>query len=318
MPPLILIAFNRPDLLRQQLEIVRQHHQGQIFCVVDGPRAHKAGEAEKVAKVVELLEGLRPQFEVTFNCADSNMGCYRRIKSGLDWVFSQVDRAIILEDDCLPSPQFLSFAEAMLEQYAEDERVFSVSGTNLFPELSPPNQSWFFSRYHNCWGWATWARAWKKFIDTQSEWQQIRSSKAFRGTFRNLRSFLYWRRIFDQVYSGKINSWAYRWMLTSWMQNGLSVHAKINLITNVGDGADATRTAGSGLTRRETGMLEESFGDVEYVLPHYPYDRQFEDVVFSKSVGNRLVWIKNYQLKTLFLKKSRPHIKSKKPLFKKY
>jgi hypothetical protein len=297
--PLVLIAFNRPDLLRQQLEIVRHHHKGSIYCVVDGPRTGKVGEAEKVAEVIQLLKGLQPQFEVAFNCAESNMGCYQRIKSGLDWVFSKVDRAIILEDDCIPSPQFFTFADKMLEHFKDDQRVFSISGTNLFPELSPPNQSYFFSRYHNCWGWATWARAWQFFIDNQAEWLEIRHSAAFRGTFLNLRSFLYWRMIFDKVYAGKINSWAYRWMLSCWMQSGLSVHAKVNLITNVGDGVDATRTAGARLTRRLLGKLDEALPEPRHLLAARAHDSEFEDVVFSKSVWNRVRWLGSRVLRML-------------------
>jgi hypothetical protein len=290
-PALALIAFNRPDLLRRQLEIVRAHFRGRIFAIVDGPREGKPGEGNKVEEVVGLFEDLQDQFEVTISRAETNLGCYRRIKSGLDWVFSQVDRAIILEDDCMPSPQWFGFAAEMLERYAQDERVYSISGTNLFPHLSPPGQRYFFSRYHNCWGWATWTRAWQDFIDNTEAWQSIRTSATFRGTFRNYRSFLYWRRILDATFSGKINSWAYRWMLSCWMQSGLSIHAHVNLITNVGDDAEATRTKGSKEARRPLGRLDESLSHPVYPCVHFPYDRTFEDIVFSKSLYQRLRWL---------------------------
>lgn len=289
--PLVLIAFNRPDLLRQQLAIVRQHYRGKIYAIVDGPRPGKPGECDKVAEVVAQLEALPSKFAVEFNRSERNLGCYQRIKSGLDWVFTRESAAIILEDDCMPSPQFFGFAGEMLGRYAEDERIYSISGTNLFPELSPTGQAYFFTRYHNCWGWATWARAWEDFIDSGEEWARIRSSAEFQTSFRKLRSFLYWRRILDLTYGGNINSWAYRWMLTCWMQSGLSIHPGANLITNVGDDVSATRTKASKETRRPLGQIKNFLDAPSMVAVHNLYDQRFEDVVFSKSWRNRLLWI---------------------------
>lgn len=289
--PLVLIAFNRPNLLRQQLEIVRESFNGSIYAIIDGPRAHRTREKEQVAEVVALIDELSKYYKIHINQSPDNLGCYRRIKSGLDWVFSEVDRAIILEDDCMPSCQFFSFAGEILEHYAEDDRVYSISGTNLFPEMSPPDQRYFFSRYHNCWGWATWARAWRGFIDSESEWREIRDSAIFRGTFRNYRSFWYWRRILDATYGGKINSWAYRWMLSCWMQSGLSVVFKGNLIKNIGGGSSATRTKSSSHIGKEIDALPSSIAPPVHAVANYPYDEAFEDTVFSKSVKNRLGWL---------------------------
>lgn len=288
---LVLVAFNRPDLLQQQLAIVRSCHRGPIYAIVDGSREGRLGESERVRKVIQLLEGLRDQFEVEINCSDSNLGCYRRIKSGLDWVFSKTDRAIILEDDCMPSPQFFEFAEEMLERYASNERIYSISGTNLFPNFSPEEQRFFFSRYNNCWGWATWSRAWNDFLDSPETWRTIRKTRIFRGMFRDLRSFLYWRRIFDLTYSGKINSWAYRWKLSSWMQNGLTLYPAVNLITNVGDGDEATHTATSPQTHQKIGVFKDELYDPIYVIPDCMFDQKIEDMVYSKTFVNRLLWL---------------------------
>ena len=290
MAPLVIIAFNRPELLRSQLDIVRRCHRGSILCVVDGPRSTKAGEAEKVVEVMKLLDDLKQHFEVRLNVAETNLGCYRRIKTGLDWVFSVTDKAIILEDDCVPSQDFFPFANQMLERYDGDDRMFSITGTNLFPEITAHGHSHFFSRYHTCWGWATWARAWEHFIDLQGEWEKIRGTAEFRSLFRNLRSFLYWRLVFDRVYEQRLNSWAYRWMLTCWMQSGLSVNPHVNLVTNVGDGADATHTTRSKFTQRRLGEMHWPSFDPSFVIPNAAFDAKMEDVVYSKSVLNRVRW----------------------------
>lgn len=289
--PLVLIAFNRPDLLRQQLEIVRAHYRGTIYAIVDGPRSNKPGEANKVIEVLQQFEALGKDFTVILNKSTENLGCYRRIKSGLDWVFEQTDQAIILEDDCMPSPQWFGFATEMLNRYAVDERIYSISGTNLFPNLTPPNQSYFFSRYHNCWGWATWSRAWKDFIDSQEEWLAIRNTKTFRGMFRNYRSFWYWRQIFDRTYGGEINSWFYRWMLSCWMQSSLSIHAHANLISNIGDGVEATKTKNMKELKKPIRVIELPFIHEKYLINNKIFDINLENKIYSKSAFNRLKWI---------------------------
>jgi len=46
---------------------------------------------------------------IIYEFSEKNLGCKIRISSGLNWVFSKVDHAIILEDDCIPDPSFFSF-----------------------------------------------------------------------------------------------------------------------------------------------------------------------------------------------------------------
>jgi hypothetical protein len=71
--------------------------------------------------------------DVRCNFSDWNLGCGRRVSSGLDWVFSTVDRAIILEDDCLASRGFFSFCDALLERYCDNESVWVISGNSYQP-----------------------------------------------------------------------------------------------------------------------------------------------------------------------------------------
>ncbi len=56
-------------------------------------------------------------------------------RKGLDWVFSQVKQAIILEDDCLPESSFFPFCETLLGRYAQDREVAMI-GANAVPRCS--------------------------------------------------------------------------------------------------------------------------------------------------------------------------------------
>ena len=86
----------------------------------------------------------------------SNGGVEERFHSGFNWLFEQCEAAIILEDDEVPHPSFFPFCREMLERYRDDPRVFAVNGTNFIESRYRSTQSYYFSRYFHCWGFATW------------------------------------------------------------------------------------------------------------------------------------------------------------------
>ena len=87
---------------------------------------------------------------------DYGVGVYPAL--GMQWVFSHVEAAIFFEDDCVPDPTFFPFCYELLEKYREDERVMVVAGSNVAFGLDIPH-SYYFGTYGNCWGLATWRRA---------------------------------------------------------------------------------------------------------------------------------------------------------------
>ncbi|MBK8316966.1 MAG: hypothetical protein IPL01_24335 [Acidobacteria bacterium] len=99
--------------------------------------------------------------EVITNFSDVKPWLQMRPVSGIDWVFEQVEEAIILEDDCLADPSFFRFCEELLERYRNDERVAMIGGINFLGNYQTKYQSYYFSLFGGTWGWATWRRAWK-------------------------------------------------------------------------------------------------------------------------------------------------------------
>ena len=162
--------------------------------------------------------------------------------SGLDWVFSQVEEAIILEDDCLPDPSFFEFCAQMLQRYRHDRRVMVVSGRHYFDSTMEPEASYYFTRYPHIWGWASWARAWQHYDVEMPHWPQWRAAGALRNRFSHWLERLYWEKKLEQCYRGLIDTWDYQWSLTVWMQNGLAILPAKNLVENIGAGSDATHT----------------------------------------------------------------------------
>ena len=245
--PVAFIIFNRPDTTERVFAEIAKAKPTKLLVVADGPRAHKEDEAEKVKATRAVIDRVDWPCEVLTNYSEVNLGCKVRVSSGLDWVFEQVEEAIILEDDCLPDPTFFRFCQEMLEYYRNDERIGLISGDNFQFGVKRGDSSYYFSRYNHIWGWASWRRAWKCYDCEIKFWPKIRDEGWLRQLVSSRSEHTHWKKSFQGVYDKKIDTWDYQWTLSLWRQGMLSVLPNINLITNIGFGADATHTHGASI-----------------------------------------------------------------------
>lgn len=241
--PIALCIYKRAGAVSAVLASLRALKPASLYVIGDGP---KPGEEEKVAAARRALEGIDWPCTVETNFAPANLGLARRITSGLDWVFAQREQAVILEDDCVPAPGFFRYAAELLERFADDERLMAVSGDNFIGGYARSPQSYYFSRYPHCWGWATWRRAWSKFDYAMAAWPAVRDEGWLTDVLVEAGAVRYWTQIFEDTYCGKIDSWAYRWTFACWLNGGLTALPRTNLVTNIGFGPEATHTLASG------------------------------------------------------------------------
>ena len=245
--PVALIIFNRPDTTERVFLEIAKARPSKLLVVADGPRVDRPGEIEKCNASRAIIDRVDWPCEVLTNYSEINLGCKNRVSSGIDWVFSQVEEAIILEDDCLPEASFFQFCEEMLERYRHDERIGMISGTNFLDNKIAIEDSYYFSKYMTIWGWATWRRAWKNYDVTIELWPKLKND-GFLDSRINLKDERsYWYRAFDRVHSGAIDTWDYQWVLCNWIQSRLSIVSTVNLISNIGFRSDATHTSGASI-----------------------------------------------------------------------
>jgi hypothetical protein len=240
--PVAFLIFNRPDTTAKVFEAIRQAKPPKLLVVADGPRSDRPDEAEKCQTVREIIKQVDWECEVLTNYSDVNLGCKRRVSSGLDWVFDNVEEAIILEDDCLPHASFFPFCEELLERYRDDNRIAVISGQNVQFGRRRTDYSYYFSRYNHCWGWASWRRAWQNYDYDMKLWPLVRDNGWLKDILKDNTSVEFWTKIFQSTYDGKINSWAYRWNFSCWIQSYLSILPNVNLISNIGFGNAGTNT----------------------------------------------------------------------------
>lgn len=235
------IVFNRPDTTGRVFEHIRAARPPKLLIVADGPRASRPGEAQRCAEARAVAQRVDWPCEVETDFSEVNLGCRRRVASGIDWVFSRVPEAIILEDDCLPHPSFFRYCAELLDRYRDDPRVGMIAGTRLHVQGSGGADSYFFSKYASIWGWATWQRAWARYDHAAANWPELRASGAFEA-LTSAQERLYWQQAFEGVYRGAIDTWDYQWTLSCWCEGMVSAVPRSNLISNIGFGPDATHT----------------------------------------------------------------------------
>lgn len=261
--PVALILFNRPDLTELAFKAISRVRPQRLLVVADGPRSSE--EAEKCRRAREIIERVEWPCEVLTNFSEVNLGCKERVASGLDWIFSETDEAIIIEDDCLPDPSFFSFAEALLKHYRDDERIMHINGGNFVADRISLDHSYYFSRYtFGGYGWASWSRAWKHFDKDMKSWPEFKRSGMLAQLFETSGEQDFWRGILDRTHAGEIDTWDFQWFYAVWTQGGLSIVPRVNLVSNLGFRDDATHTL------IETGLANVPARSIE-TLTHPPF-----------------------------------------------
>lgn len=242
--PVLLIAWRRPHTLRQVINAIRPVAPSRVFVACDGPNPNRPGEEEKVAATRAVID-----CEIDWPCqierlySDVNQGCRLGVSRAITWFFGQVEEGIILEDDCVPHPDFFTYCTTLLKRYRDDTRVWCISGNNFQKGQWRGDGSYYFSRYNHCWGWASWRRCWSHYDAELTHWPKLRNSKLLNTIFEDPVERQYWSNIWQKLLEkGQPDTWDYQWTFTCLSNSGLTALPNRNLISNVGFGEDATHT----------------------------------------------------------------------------
>lgn len=235
------IIFKRPDTTRDVFKQIKNAKPPRLYIIADGSRSYVPGEELAVAQTRDIVREINWNCEVTRIYSDSNLGCSRRVISGLNAAFENEDKLVILEDDTLPNQAFFHYSDSLLDRYESDERVGSVIGTNLLWGRSGRHFSYYAGHHFIPWGWATWKTRWQKldFSNTAlKQWgNDLEQKKYLNDTEKN-----YWRNLFTSSLEKSESelSWDYMWTFTLQLQNWLTIQPTRNLVKNIGMANNAT------------------------------------------------------------------------------
>lgn len=238
----LFIVFNRMDTTKQVFEAIQKAKPPKLYIASDGARKSITGEHKKVESIRDFVTtNINWDCEVKTLFLYNNLGCKYAVSDAISWFFENEEMGIILEDDCLPSQSFFWFCEELLVRYKDNMDIGMISGDNFQKGIKKGNADYFFSVYSHIWGWASWANRWKNY---DVELTSMHDAKFIKKIFKNYETKKYWIKVFKKMKDNEIDTWDYQWTFCLWNKSQLSIMPNVNLIENIGFGADATHTTG--------------------------------------------------------------------------
>ncbi len=284
LTPVAFFIFNRPETTARVFEMIRLARPSRLLVVADGPRAGYPEDESQCQAARRFISEVNWDCEVQSQFSELNLGLKKRMESGLDWVFEQVEEAIILEDDCVPHLRFFRFCEELLERYRDENQIMTIGGSSFDVDVEI-KQSYYFSRYPLIWGWATWRRAWRRNDPTMQDWPAALRSNWLNEFLQDERAAQFWSYQFQDAFE-KGHTWDYAWTFSCWRNQGLSIIPARNLVSNIGFGPKAshTRDVRSFMANRPVETMEFPLLHPKEILRDAARDQRLEEMLFGGSV----------------------------------
>lgn len=263
--PLALFVYDRPIHTRLTVDALLKNAEAPETALViysDAPKnTAAAARVAEVRSYVRTIEGFR---SVRIVERDVNLGLARSITDGVSELCQKHGRVIVLEDDLLTSPDFLRFMNQGLVLYANDASVASIHGYAypLSPDVRVPES--YFLRGADCWGWATWARAWQHFESDGRKLLRLieREEVGYRFDFDGNSSYV---RMLRNQTKGRNESWAIRWHASAFLKNMLTLYPRASLVANIGFDDSGTHCGTADYFSVEIGAAPKQLQRIELV-----------------------------------------------------
>lgn len=244
--PIILFTYKRPCHTLRTLEALRANRQADeslLIVYIDGPRANATGhDLSQIREVKEVIASEAWCKEVRIIESPVNKGLSRSISEGVSGVLEQYGRAIILEDDIVTGPHFLEYMNSALDLYKDDERVACISGY-IYPVKQALPET-FFLKGADCWGWATWSRAWKIGDASPVRLLNELTSQNKTAEFDFDNSYPYVQMLKDRI-EGRNDSWAVLWYADAFLNDQLCLYPGRSLVHNIGNDGSGSHAGAS-------------------------------------------------------------------------
>ena len=215
--PILILAYNRPTMVRKLLNSLAPLAPSHIIFAVDGPKPQNQEDTLRVMETRKSIEQINWQAKIDTIFRPSNLGLRESVVDAVTHVTSNYGKAIVLEDDVVVGKHFLDYANQMLLRYEDEPRFAHINGYNVVPpnHLSGSIRDSRVTRYVESFAWATWHRSWKHY-DTDLTWAGNCSIIDLAKHSGGLISAAKWKMNFADAKSERIDTWAYRWLATIW------------------------------------------------------------------------------------------------------
>ena len=274
--PILIIIFNRREIALRTFESIRRIKPEKLYIAGDGPRPDVEGEDVRVEETRKaILDSIDWPCEVKTLFQHRNLGCGPGMFTAIDWLFTNEEQGIIIEDDCVLQQSFYPFAEELLERYKDDARIGLIDAANYQAEIPIPD-SYGFSRYKSTNGWASWRRVWQ-LMDLDMSWRNTAYADSIIANmgYRS-KDIKYWKYRMKAIDHKAVSAWDWQWYFTLAAHNMLGIYPSCSLQTNIGFGDAATHTTDIFVPKyyETDAEIEFPLRHPKYVVPFEPFERR--------------------------------------------
>jgi len=293
--PILFIVFRRKDTALKVLEAIAKVKPKTLYISQDGPKNdEEKRNVQETRKAV--LSKINWKCDLTIWGHDQNLGLKRHIPEAFNRFFEIEQYGIYLEDDALPSEDFFYFQKELLEKYKNDNRIFSINGTNFFPDKIKVKDSYFLSKIGRVWGIGLWKRSWRLYNDEMEDFYSLSRKESYNSYFFNKRYKYYLEIFWKAIIEGKLDSWAMKMIYTAIKNNMYFIIPKVNLVNNIGINNKASNMS-----------LQSYYKDYGKIIPikHPPklsYRKEIDIIYFDNLLAGG--WIRLWCIK-LYLSSSK-------------
>ena len=231
LAPIVLFAYRRLAHTKQTIQALQDNFlakKSEIFIYSDAPKKPEA--VNEVNEVRKYLKTVRRFKKANIIERKKNLGLANSIIDGVSTIVNKYGKVIIIEDDLVTSKYFLNYMNHCLKLYEKDSQVASISAY-IYPIAGLPES--FFIKGADCWGWATWKRAWRLFEADGKKLLNELEKKNLTKEFDFNNSYDYTQMLKDQILA-KNDSWAIRWYASVFLKDKLTLYPSYSFVQNIG------------------------------------------------------------------------------------
>jgi len=291
--PILLLVFNRPDKTKQVFDVIKSVKPKKLYIAADAPREHVPDDNEKCKQVKSIVSNIDWDCDAHFLFHEKNLGCSLSGYKAWDWLFSQEEEMIFLEDDSIPSKSFFWFCQVLLKKYKDNPKIGHICGQNFGKKYG--NATYFFTRYGGgTWGLATWKRTHDLYEYKMESFNEIKDKKFFKKRFLYDFEYRYQKRRFEHYIKHGGNTYDLQLGYQLYKHDLIGIMPNINMVTDIGWGSDATNLTSS------DSKSAKKYGN----LPRYELD----EIIHPDKVERDMEFEKQQLMHRIFHDKSKVQV----------
>ncbi len=292
--PIVLFVYNRPVHTFKTLNSLKDNYlakESKLYVYCDGPKTQDAELLKKIEQVRGVVKAEQWCGSVEVLESSGNKGLAESIKSGVSDVVKNHGKVIVLEDDLITSPAFLTYMNQALDFYEKYKSVFSISAYCLPEKKMAIPGDYLFDVYaglrNSSWGWATWTDRWEQIDWEVNVYDTIKKNSFIKQAFNRGGDDVF--ELLQMQQEDKLNIWSIQFTVAHFINHAVSIipiHSYVNNIGHDGSGENCYLT--SSLQHKSLNKKE----DIKFLDIIYEDERIINAFYNAYCRKNRPLWKK--------------------------